>query len=165
MMNLIFSLFVISSVLAQPSPTEIYFPLLTAADDTWATISAAEAGWNPDKLRAAENYARDFQSTSLLILYKGKILSEKYWQGWNARRAERIFSCGKSIVAILVGLAQESGLLKINDPVSKYRGKGWSKASADEESKITLKHLLNMTSGLGSGLKPEGPAGTIWFYN
>ena len=66
---------------------------------------------------------------------------------------------------MLVGIAQHKGLLKIEDPVSRHLGKGWSKAPAEAEARITIRHLITMTSGLTTDLRYEVPAGTKWKYN
>jgi CubicO group peptidase (beta-lactamase class C family) len=66
---------------------------------------------------------------------------------------------------MLVGIARHKGLLKITDPVHKHLGKGWSKAPAEAEAKITITHLITMSSGLNPRLQFVAPAGTKWFYN
>ena len=78
---------------------------------------------------------------------------------------EDVASAQKSVAAMLVGIAQQKGLLKIDDPVSKHLGKGWSKAPPEAEAKITIRHLVSMSSGLGTRLQYVAPAGTKWFYN
>jgi CubicO group peptidase (beta-lactamase class C family) len=78
---------------------------------------------------------------------------------------EDVASVQKSVVSVLLGIAQEKGLLRISDPVSKYLGNGWSKAPPDKESRITLRHLITMSSGLTEKLEYEAPPGTKWRYN
>ena len=63
-------------------------------------------------------------------------------------------------------MAQEEGLLHIDDPVSKYLPKGWSKkGGGTSEDRITLRHLLTMTSGLDDTGTFESEPGTKWYYN
>jgi CubicO group peptidase (beta-lactamase class C family) len=73
----------------------------------------------------------------------------------------------------------QKGLIDINQPASQYIGAGWSSAPLAKENLITVKHLLNMTSGLDDG--PPAPcdnedsakacllykvdAGTRWAYH
>ena len=101
---------------------------------------------------------------------KGKAKLRNYEQrvvGRDAagRAIEDVASAQKSVSAMLAGLAQERGVLKITDSVQKYLGSGWSKASPEQESVITIRHLLTMTSGLDDDLRFEAPPGTRWYYN
>jgi CubicO group peptidase (beta-lactamase class C family) len=167
-----------------------YFPA-PAAKAVWEKILPADAGYDAAKLNEALDFARTQRSSGVVILYRGKILAEGYWnpdelpadgQKANAKKQagysmrvigrdaagqaiEDVASAQKSVSAILAGLAQERGLLKISDPVKKHLGEGWSKATAEQEAAITIRHLLTMTSGLDEGLQFEAPAGTRWFYN
>jgi CubicO group peptidase (beta-lactamase class C family) len=56
-------------------------------------------------------------------------------------------------------------MLDISKPVSAYVGSGWSKAALDQEKFITVRNLLEMSSGLTEKLAYESPAGTRFFYN
>ena len=69
------------------------------------------------------------------------------------------------MASVLFGIAQQKGLLHIDDPVVQYLGPHWSKASIEQEKKITLRHLLTMTSGLTNQLEYEADPGTKWHYN
>ena len=167
----------------------LYFPPPGSTAD-WQTIDPAEAGFDPAKLDAVLEYARQQKSSGLAILYRGRIVVERYWnpdqtdtvpakrqakkRGYEQRvvgrdaaghAIEDVASAQKSISAILAGIAQERGLLKISDPVHQYLGQGWSKAAADQEGAITVRHLLTMTSGLDDELRFDAPPATRWYYN
>jgi len=157
-----------------------YFP---TTNDSWETIDPAKAGWDAAKLEELINAVGEQNSSGLLILFNGKILAEKHWPEDNyqtegirgvrmmlgktkdGHSIEDVASAQKSISAIIVGIAQQKGLLSINDPVHKHLGKGWSRATPEQETKITVKHLLSMSSGLKDDLTFEAPAGTRWRYN
>ena len=163
---------------------DLYFP---PAEGPWQQVSPAKLGWNVAKLKEALAYAGEQKSSGVVILYRGRILAEQYWEldsseklangqrnrysymrlGKNAqgRAIEDVASAQKSVVAMLVGIAQHKGLLKITDPVHKHLGKGWSKAPADAEAKITIRHLISMNSGLDTQLQYAVPAGSKWLYN
>lgn len=146
-----------------PLPTDIYYPPLTGA--TWETISPVTLGWDTLKLRDAINYVGENNSTAFIILWKGRIVTEKYWGGFTSTSSARIFSATKSIGSFLIGLAQQQGKLDINKKVSDYIGTGWSNALPIRENKITVKHLITMTSGLTENLIYEAEPGTKWYYN
>jgi len=147
-----------------------YYPPVSG--DTWATESATKLGWDERELDELITYVRDSNATAFIILHRGKIVVEEYWQDWDIHSENHIFSVQKSINSLLIGIAQEKGYLKIDDRVSEHLGSRWSKAPAEKEDLITIKHLLTMSSGLtGEGipahrdLRYEYDAGTFWRYN
>src|SRR5262249_24517505 len=71
----------------------------------------------------------------------------------------------KSIVAFMTAMACERGVIDYDRPVSVYLGPGWSKATPEQESVITVRHLMTMSSGLKDSLVYDAPAGAQWFYN
>ena len=83
----------------------------------------------------------------------------------DGRAIEDVASVQKSVVSFLVAIARERGKLDIDRTVTNYLGKGWSKALLKQEEKITVRHLMTMTSGLNESLEYEHPAGTVWQYN
>ena len=62
------------------------------------------------------------------------------------------WSTGKSFMSIVMGIAQDQSFLDIDEYASQYLTE-WSD---DERNQITIRHLLNMRSGLQ---KPTGEAG------
>lgn len=162
-----------ATVLAQ----ELYFPPVSG---DWETQDPASAGWDAAGLDHALSVAGERDSTGVVILHNGRLLAERYWDPARAPRnfqnyvvgmtpeghsIEDVASAQKSVAAVIVGIAQEKGLLRLDDPVSKYLGGGWSKASLEQEQQITLRHLLTMSSGLESDLSYSAAAGSQWLYN
>lgn len=154
-----------------------YFP---PAEGEWAPIAPPAAGWNEQKLNEALEFAGKNKSSGVVVLHHGRILAERHWEldlvkGNYARVVrgrdpaghviEDTASIQKSVAALLVGLARHDGFLNLEDPVQKYLGGGWSKASPAQENQITVRHLLTMTSGLTEELGFEAPPGTVWRYN
>ena len=151
-----------------------YFP--PSNSDTWETVTPQSLGWDVNKLNEALAYAQSKNTYGFIILHKGKIVTENYWNGWNKDTRYYIASAGKSIVGLLVGIAQKEGILKISDKTSKYLGNGWTSCPQAKEDLITIKHQLSMTSGLDDGvadsdcrtpdcLKYKADAGTRWAYH
>lgn len=169
---------------APPARNSLYFP---PAEGQWEQVSPAEAGWDADKLNLALEMAGKNHSSGVVILQRGRILAERYWDldtkggptdgkgrsyAWlvhgqdpTGHAIEDVASAQKSVTSILVGIAQHQGLLSLQDPVQKYLGAGWTKASPEQEKAITIRHLLTMTSGLLGNLEYEAPPGTVWRYN
>jgi CubicO group peptidase (beta-lactamase class C family) len=161
-----------------PADRLLYFP---PAQGDWETVEPGEVGWDGAKLQETLDYAGKNQSSGVVILYKGRILAEKYFEVAGAKSAkyrvrvlgtdeaghtiEDVASAQKSVASILVGIAQQKGLLKIDDPVNQHLGAGWSRATPDQEKAITIRHLITMTSGLTDRGTFEAKPGTKWRYN
>lgn len=97
-----------------------------------------------ESLNKISAYAEASNSSALLVIHKGKIVLERYWQGFTATSTFNSMSLSK-IVALLIGIAiEEKHINSELDPVAKYIPE-WSK---DERRKITLQDLLYMQSGL-----------------
>jgi CubicO group peptidase (beta-lactamase class C family) len=91
----------------------------------------------------------------VIILQNGRIVKEKYWNSWNQDTRYYIASAGKSVVASLVGIAQQDGILNINAPSSTYLGTGWTSLTSQQEQLITVKHQLSMTTGLNENVPDD----------
>ena len=154
-------------------PTTMYFP--PVGSDTWETVSPAALGWDLTKLNDAITYAGTKNTYGLIILYKGRIVTENYWNGWDKNTVYYIASAGKSVTGFLAGIAQQEGSLNINNKTSTYLGTGWTSAPLAKENLITVKHQLTMTTGLEynvpddnctspSCLTYKGDGGSFWYY-
>jgi hypothetical protein len=82
------------------------------------------------------------RTRSILVIYKDKIIAEKYDTGFDKNSKILGWSMTKSITATLFGVLQKQGKININKPAPILE---WAK---DERSKITIANLLNMNSGL-----------------
>ena len=78
---------------------------------------------------------------------------------------EDVASVQKSVVSMLVGIAQQKKLIRLSDPASIHLKEGWSSAKPDQEKQITVKHLITMSSGLNDRLRYVAPPNTRWKYN
>ncbi|MEC7407607.1 MAG: hypothetical protein VYB72_02265, partial [Planctomycetota bacterium] len=54
----------------------LYFP---GEEGQWETVDAEVAGWNQSRLNALLDWAGEQRSSSVLILWQGRILAEKHW--------------------------------------------------------------------------------------
>ena len=136
----------------------------STSTDEWATISPAALGWDTLALRNALDWAGTQKSTAVVIAWRGRIVAERYWKGWTPSKDSIIASAGKSVVSLLVGRLREQGRLTFDDPATRWLGAGWSRAPLTE-SRITVKHLLSMSSGLDDSLKVVVEPNTRFYYN
>ncbi|MEL6557158.1 MAG: serine hydrolase [Bacteroidota bacterium] len=150
----------------------LYFPPLTG--DNWETVEPESLGWCESSLEEMYDYLESNGTKSFLILKDGKIVIEKYFGDHNRGKQWTWFSAGKSLRAFLVGIAQQDGMLNINDKTSDYLGLGWTGTNQSSEDLITVRSQLTMTSGLDerffdcitpSCLLKRADAGERWIYH
>ena len=82
------------------------------------------------------------RTRSVIVIYKDKIIAEKYASGIDKNSKILGWSMTKSITATMFGILQKQGKLDINKPAPISE---WAK---DERAKITINDLLHMNSGL-----------------
>ncbi|MEO6631760.1 MAG: serine hydrolase [Mucilaginibacter sp.] len=157
-----------------PSTQPVYFPPTGTTE--WQTTTAASLGWDNTALNNLYPYLQSKGTKAFIILKGGKIVTEKYFGTFTADSLWYWASAGKTMTGFLVGIAQQEGLLNINDPTSKYLGTGWTSESVDKENLITLKNQLTMTTGLNDAVADpdctlpgclvfKANAGTRWAYH
>uniref|UniRef100_UPI004049EDC8 serine hydrolase domain-containing protein n=1 Tax=Flavobacterium sp. TaxID=239 RepID=UPI004049EDC8 len=176
MKNYIFT-FLLGLLLASCSSDEntneevIYFPPNNS--NTWETKSLAELEWNESNLQALLDYLELKNTKSFIILHNGKIVVESYFGTHTAATPWYWASAGKTLTSTVTGIAEQEGLVNINNKVSDYIGTGWTSAPLAKENLITCKHLLSMNSGLDdtndavdpASLTYVADAGTRWAYH
>lgn len=82
------------------------------------------------------------RTRSVLVIYKDKIIAEKYADGFSKTSRLLGWSMTKSITATYFGILQHQGKINIMKPAPIAK---WAN---DERSKITINDLLHMNSGL-----------------
>ncbi len=148
---------------AAPVATGTYFPPAEGAG-AWATVDPTAAGWDANALAAVKDWIGTTAGTSFLVLADGKILTEGYW-GADAGTLRDIASAQKSVVSLLVGIAIANRAFGPDDTVSSLVGAGWTNDTPANESAITVRQLLTMTSGLDDSLMRVAAPGSTWRYN
>lgn len=156
----------------QPTPTEsMYFPSNTSS--TWETQSLSSLGWNQNAVQPLKDFLIQKHTKSFIILVNGRIVMEEYFNGHTATNTWEWNSAGKTLVATTIGIAQQEGLLNINQKASDYLGTEWTSMPLRKENLITVRHLLTMTTGNDDTkqyvIKPNltyvADAGTRWAYS
>ncbi|MCZ2101239.1 MAG: beta-lactamase family protein [Chitinophagales bacterium] len=151
--------------------TKMYFP--SNSDTTWERTAPSQLEWNTSAMDALKSYLEQKNTKSFMILVNGRIVMEDYFDGHTASTPWEWNSAGKTLISATVGIAQQKGLLQINDKVSDYLGKGWTSMSIEKEDQVTIRHLLTMTSGMDdtkqliikANLTYVADAGTRWAYS
>jgi CubicO group peptidase (beta-lactamase class C family) len=87
----------------------------------------------------------DVETGALLIIKDDSIRYERYWGEFSDSSITNSFSVAKTVVSILIGCAIDDGYIKsLDQPVSDFI----PEFKQDERSKITIRHLVTMSSGL-----------------
>jgi CubicO group peptidase (beta-lactamase class C family) len=155
-----------------PAPAEtMYFPSNT--DPAWETKSIAALGWKQASVQPLKDFLIQKNTKSFMVLVNGRIVMEEYFNGHTASTTWQWNSAGKTLVATTTGIAQQEGLLNINNRASQYLGLGWTSEPLTKENLINVRNLLNMTSGINDSsewvIRPNltylADAGTRWSYH
>lgn len=86
-------------------------------------------------------------TTAFIVLHGDQLLYERYFNGSDREDIQTSFSAAKAFTSTLVGIALEEGLIRsLEDPITEYLPELIEQDAHFED--ITIRHLLNMTSGL-----------------
>ncbi len=94
-----------------------------------------------DDLFSAEDIG---ETRALLVLHGGEVVAERYGEGYGPDIRFTGWSMSKSVTAVLLGMMVADGRLALDDPAPVAL---WQRPG-DPRSEITLRHLLQMRSGL-----------------
>jgi CubicO group peptidase (beta-lactamase class C family) len=98
-------------------------------------------------LEAAAAYADRHGLEALLVQREGETLFERYAAGFNADKPHALYSGTKSFWGPVALAAEEDGLLSLDEPV----GATFASWNAGLKTRVTLRQLLALTSGIGFG--------------
>ena len=146
-------------------------------DGFWRSAEPRMVGVRPDALAEHRELCMRSAADACLVIRKGRIVQEFYSPRY--RTPMMAMSSTKSVTGLLVGMLFDDGRIKsIDDPVCKYVPEWCS----GRRGKVTIRHLLSMTSGLPRmfedgvgyasdknafvvGLEPSAEPGTAWAYS
>ena len=104
-------------------------------------------------LQAASDWAFDRDTPeqdtlSLMVVYKGDIIHERYAEGVNRMTRTRTWSTAKSIAVTLIGMLVDQGRMGLDAPLGFEWEPAIENPQNDPRNAITLRNALNMSSGL-----------------
>jgi CubicO group peptidase (beta-lactamase class C family) len=98
-----------------------------------------------------ESFGKGTRTTAVVVVRDGRIVAERYTEGFGPYVSQRTWSVAKSITGTLAGIAEGEGLIRVSQPA---RIPFWQyEPGYDPRRRITLDNLLRM----GSGLHTTGP--------
>jgi CubicO group peptidase (beta-lactamase class C family) len=148
-----------SPAAAADAPSDCRAPAVL--DDGWAVAAPADEGFDPAKLCAVGPALEESNAHAVLVVRHGKLVYERYFTGedqrWgqplgriphDAATRHDLRSITKSVTSLLVGIALDYGWIKdIDAPVLSLLPQ-YADLRSPEKDRITLRHLLTMSSGL-----------------
>ena len=84
------------------------------------------------------------ETRALLVMHQGKVIAERYGEGYDEDTRFISWSMAKSFTGALIGFLVADGRLVLDDPAPVP---AWQR-TGDPRGEITLRHLLQMSSGL-----------------
>ncbi|APE27569.1 Beta-lactamase class C and other penicillin binding proteins [Aurantiacibacter gangjinensis] len=84
------------------------------------------------------------ETRALVLMHRGEIVAERYAEDYGPDIRFTGWSMSKTVTAVLLGMMVADGRLRLDDPAPV---KSWQRAG-DPRSAITLRHLIQMRSGL-----------------
>ena len=139
-------------------------------DDGWPVATPEEVGLSRDSLerlvRAIIDAPVDSVSVrdvhGVLIARHGKLVLEEYFHGWNRDKPHDTRSGSKSMGSVLLGAAIQAGVpLRPESRVYQVMNGGTLPGGLDpRKQKLTLEHLLTMSSGLDADDSDENSTGS-----
>ena len=114
-------------------------------DDSIHTFSRS-AHMNQYEFSSQDQQMMNELDTRAFIVLRGDtLLYEKYFNGHDPKTVSNSFSAAKTLVAMLIAIAVDEGKIKsLDEPVGNYL----PEYKRGEKYKITIRHLLMMSSGL-----------------
>ncbi|MBD3918472.1 serine hydrolase [Paenibacillus sp. PR3] len=119
----------------------------TDADSTILPIvSATEANIDHERLHRTSRSFRSLGMKSIVLVKDGALAWE--WHDLGEDRVEPLFSCTKSVLSLLIGIAADEGLLRGWDEPAVQWIEPLQRSEDPRIHQITVGHLLTMTAGL-----------------
>jgi len=132
-----------------------FFDVRKVAATNPITLNVSEFYNEMELMPEDQLWSDSMGTTALLVFRSDSILFERYWEG-GEQALSNSFSMAKSITSILIGQAVEEGFIRsIDDKVGDYLGAYQS----GMDTLLTIRHLLDMTSGIPFGESYSSPLG------
>lgn len=142
-------------------------PLAAASTPFHYPVAAIEKGPRSvtvgEKEVSFDTYLEDHATVAFLIIHRDTIKYERYFKGYDAAQVHTSFSMAKSVISMLVGCALDDGFIRsVDQPVTDFV----PELKKNGFDKVTLEHVLQMTSGLDfeeSYVNPFGSAARFYY--
>lgn len=151
----------------KPGINFFYIPLLlvyllSGCDATSSDPPSTIGIFPAENLDTAESYAIDSHSGLAFVVWQnGEILTQSYRQEYNSQTLHWIFSGSKSFAGLLAAIAVKNELFTFDTSLGELIT-AWDLES--ERGKITVRQLLNLTSGIKTEEPGARQTATEWLH-
>ena len=117
----------------------------------WRECQPEEVWMDSKKLREVRDYAANsaINTHGLMVIRDGYVIAEQYFQGYNRNSILESFSVAKSFSSCLIGISlDQEWIPNLNMPIYTVFPQWQQPGTPAIKKRITLCHLLTMTSGL-----------------
>jgi CubicO group peptidase (beta-lactamase class C family) len=117
-----------------------------------ATAAHSQPSDSPARLDALQARLRTHNHVQALLIARGdKQVFTHYRTDTTPATLLSVASITKSLTSVLVGIAADRGLLRIDEPLSAFFSDEAQGANAEKLSRVTLRNLLTLSSGFDQG--------------
>lgn len=148
----------------------------------WVTAPPSDVGLDPAALAALDAELGARRTNCVVVVKDGLLVHEAAWGDGDTETDREAFSASKSVTSTLVGIAQDRGLLDLDQPASDFLAE-WRGTPSET---VTIRNLLANDSGrhydpvtdyrgmaieaadktaFALALSQQDPPGTRWEYN
>lgn len=132
---------------------------LPSGSGTVLPMGDPDQAFSADGLKAIRDFAAASNSTALLVWHAGALQLEIYAPGVQAGDMLDGTGLVPGLMALLTGLAQRDGVV----PGLETEVAAWlPEWAGDDRGRVTVRHLLEGTSGLDAPAVPPGPDAIAW---
>ncbi|HEX9938473.1 MAG TPA: serine hydrolase [Longimicrobium sp.] len=120
-------------------------PFTAAPDPAWVTrVPFDAAGGRITSQAELDAFLGAQGTTAFIVVHDGKLIDERYYQGYGRDSLFKAFSMSKSVLSALIGIAQGEGVLRISDTLGAHLDLAGNRALAG----VTLEQLADNVGGL-----------------
>lgn len=126
---------------------KFHFPVANQQAEWIDTLHFYTQGKSYKNITLLEALNGKSKTQGVLIIKNDSIIYERYWGDFSSDQLATVFSVSKSITSLMCGIAVDDGYIRsIDDDVTQYLPE--LKKKDPLWQKLTVRHLLNMQSGL-----------------
>jgi len=90
---------------------------------------------------------RGFGLHSLMVLRHGRVIAEGWWSPYTEHQEHMMFSVSKTLTATAIGIAQDEGVLSVDDPLISFFPAYATDAVRANVRGLRVRDLLTMSTG------------------
>jgi CubicO group peptidase (beta-lactamase class C family) len=150
LLSILFTLLV-SCTAATPTPTPTPQPTPYWPVTDWRTSTPEAQGIDSGRLveMLEDTLSKRYDLDSIVLIRHGYMVADVTYSPFTGDERHMLYSCTKSVVSALIGMAIEKGYIEsIDQPLLDFFPERSVENLDENKQAITLEHVLTMTTGL-----------------